>query len=117
MRMCDVCVCLCHGMQACIAVGEVLGNPNVFQFDDYVELDAIKALKNDSANANVYALLELFSCSDLKVRVCVRVFQGAGSFVYVFVCVCACGCIVRIDVFMPVYLDHWTGHNMHFFCL
>jgi len=52
--------------QACIAVGEVLGNPNVFQFDDYVELDAIKALKNDSANANVHALLELFSCSDLK---------------------------------------------------
>jgi len=52
--------------QACIAVGEVIGNPSVFQFDDYLELDAVKALKNDAANASVYALLELFSSGDLK---------------------------------------------------
>jgi len=55
--------------QAAIAVGELVRNPSVFQFDDYMELDAIKALKNDSTHGTVYGLLELYSKDDLKVGI------------------------------------------------
>jgi hypothetical protein len=51
--------------QASLAVGEAIANPKVFQFDDYLELDAIKALKADASHAPVYALLDLFSKDDL----------------------------------------------------
>ena len=51
--------------QAAIAVGEVVKNPSVFQFDTYMQLDAIKALKGDAKQAGVYQLLELFSQDDL----------------------------------------------------
>jgi hypothetical protein len=53
--------------QASMTVGELVRNPSVFQFDTYMELDAIKALKKDNAHAAVYGLLELFSKDDLKV--------------------------------------------------
>ena len=53
--------------QASIAVGEVVGNPDVLQFDEYMDLDAIKALKDDSTHALVYAVLDLFSKDELKV--------------------------------------------------
>ena len=51
--------------QASKAVSEVLGNPLIFQFDTYMQLDAIQALKSDAAHAPVYALLELFCTEDL----------------------------------------------------
>jgi len=51
--------------QASLAVGEAIANPTVFQFDEYLELDAIKALKADASHAPVYALLDLFSKDDL----------------------------------------------------
>ena len=53
--------------QASLAVGEAIANPTVFQFDEYLELDAIKALKADASHAPVYALLDLFSKDDLAV--------------------------------------------------
>ncbi len=51
--------------QAVVAVVEAIANPKVYQFDSYMDLDAVKALKSDSANSKVFDLLKIFAEDDL----------------------------------------------------
>ena len=51
-------------------------NPSVFQFDTYMQLDAIKALKGDAKQAGVYQLLELFSQAEPSAP---QIVHGYGS--------------------------------------
>ena len=51
--------------QAVIAVVEAIANPKVYQVDSYVNLDAVQALKSDSANSKVFDLLKIFAEDDL----------------------------------------------------
>ena len=39
---------------------EAIANPKVYQFDTYVRLDAVQALKSDAAHSKVYELLQIF---------------------------------------------------------
>eukprot|EP00286_Rhodomonas_abbreviata_P022036 CAMPEP_0181310816 /NCGR_PEP_ID=MMETSP1101-20121128/12792_1 /TAXON_ID=46948 /ORGANISM="Rhodomonas abbreviata, Strain Caron Lab Isolate" /LENGTH=410 /DNA_ID=CAMNT_0023417479 /DNA_START=18 /DNA_END=1250 /DNA_ORIENTATION=+ len=51
--------------QAKTAVSEAIANPKVYQFDAYLELDAVQALKNDSKDGKLHELLTLFASKDL----------------------------------------------------
>mmetsp|Transcript_853 Transcript_853/g.1759 ORF Transcript_853/g.1759 Transcript_853/m.1759 type:complete len:411 (-) Transcript_853:63-1295(-) len=65
--------------QACTAVTEAIANPKVYQFDTYLQLDAVQALQNDSKNGKLYELLQLFASKDLGDF---NTFYGAnGSYV------------------------------------
>ena len=51
--------------QAVVAVVEAIANPKVYQFDPYMDLDAVQALKTDSANSKTFELLKIFAADDL----------------------------------------------------
>jgi hypothetical protein len=51
--------------QAVVAVVEAIANPKVYQFDPYMDLDAVQALKSDSANSKTFELLKIFAADDL----------------------------------------------------
>ncbi|KAJ1484560.1 hypothetical protein T484DRAFT_1796769 [Baffinella frigidus] len=51
--------------QAKAVVVEAIANAKVFQFDTYLELDAVAALQKDSTDAKAYELLKLFAGENL----------------------------------------------------
>jgi len=63
-------------LQASTAVTEAIANPKVYQFDTYLQLDAVQALKGDSKYGKVYELLQLFAFKDLGDF---NTFYGANS--------------------------------------
>ena len=52
--------------QAVNVIIEAVANPKVFQFDPYMDLDAVQALKGDGSHGRVYELLVLFASKDLE---------------------------------------------------
>eukprot|EP00960_Hanusia_phi_P034211 750922-Hanusia_phi.AAC.3 len=52
--------------QANIAVVEAISDPKIYQYDTYLELDAIRALENDGKYGKTFSLLQLFSHDNLE---------------------------------------------------
>lgn len=53
-------------VQANIAVVEAISDPKIYQYDTYLELNAIRALENDSKHGKTFTLLQLFSHDNLE---------------------------------------------------